>query len=213
MKITYKRWLLYIIGAIVLCFGLIMNSKSNLGVSPIISVAYIASEITGFSFGDTTLVWYVVLVIAEYFLLKDWKVFLQLPFSIVFTRLMNLISNLITINPTNIVVQLIVLAIGLIATGVGASMMLDMKIIPNPGDGIVDAVAQTIHKDIGLTKNIFDLCCAIATIIIGFIFSKPFCGIGLGTILAVIFVGRVIAINNHYNLERMQKFASIEKED
>lgn len=212
MKITYKRWLLYIIGAIVLCFGLIMNSKSNLGVSPIISVAYIASEITGFSFGDTTLVWYVILVIAECFLLKDWKVFLQLPFSIVFTRLMNLISNLITINPTNIVVQLIVLAIGLIATGVGASMMLDMKIIPNPGDGIVDAVAQTIHKDIGLTKNIFDLCCAITTIIIGFIFSKPFCGIGFGTILAVIFVGRVIAINNHFNLERMQKFAEINED-
>lgn len=212
-NISYKRWLLYLIGALVLCFGLIMNSKSNLGVSPIISVAYIASEITGISFGDTTFIWYVILVIVEYLLLKDWKVFLQLPFSIVFTRFMNLFSSLITIDSSNIIIQFIVLMIGIIATGIGASVMLDMDIVPNPGDGIVSAVAKTIHKDIGFTKNIFDLCCAITTIIIGLIFHKPFVGIGLGTIIAVICVGRVIAINNHFNLERMQRYAGMKNGD
>lgn len=211
MKITWKRWLLYAVGILVLCFGLIMNSKSNLGVSPIISVAYVASDITGMTFGDTTFIWYVLLVIAEYILLRDWKVILQLPYSIVFTRFMNLISALINITPTNLVSQLIVLAIGIICTGIGASITLNMKIVPNPGDGIVDAVAKTIHKEMGLTKNIFDSCCALTTLTIGFIFRKPFSGIGLGTILAVIFVGRVISVYNHYFLDKMWKFADIKK--
>lgn len=210
-NITLKRWALYFVGILILCFGLIMNQKSNLGVSPIISVSYVAHEITGISYGDTTFVWYFILVIAEYILLKDWKVFLQLPFSIVFTRFMNLFSALINITPTNLFTQILVLLVGIVCTGIGASITLNMEIVPNPGDGIVDAVAQTIHKEMGLTKNIFDCCCFIATIIIGFIFNKPFSGIGLGTILAVLLVGRVIAIYNHFFLEEMRQFASIQK--
>ena len=45
-KKTMNRWIIYGIGMITLALGLTLNTKSNLGVSPIISVAYLFSNIT-----------------------------------------------------------------------------------------------------------------------------------------------------------------------
>jgi uncharacterized membrane protein YczE len=43
MNKTITRWVLYLAGMIILAFGIILNTKSNLGVSPIISVAFVLS--------------------------------------------------------------------------------------------------------------------------------------------------------------------------
>ena len=205
MNKNISRWLFYCLGIIILALGLTLNIKSNLGVSPIISVAYVFSGITGINFGNTTFIWYCVLVVAEYILLKDWKVVFQIPFSIVFTRFMNLFSSLCSFTVDGFGLQVIVLLLGVLCTGIGAALTVDMHIIPNPGDGIVSAVAFKIKKELGLTKNIFDFCCLISTILIGFIFSKPFYGVGLGTILAMLCVGRVIAIFNHLFKDKLNQ--------
>ncbi len=203
MNKNINRWLFYCLGIIVLALGLTLNTKSSLGVSPIISVAYIFSGITGINFGNTTFIWYCVLVVAEYFLLKDWKVVFQIPFSIVFTRFMNLFSSLFTFTLDSFVLKVVVLLLGILCTGIGAALTVNMNIIPNPGDGIVHAVSVRINKKMGTTKNIFDFCCLISTLIIGFIFSMPFYGIGLGTVLAMICVGRVIAIFNDLTKDKI----------
>ena len=44
-KSTYYRWGFYIAGLLILALGIILNTKSGLGVSPIISVAYSISTI------------------------------------------------------------------------------------------------------------------------------------------------------------------------
>lgn len=50
-KKSMNRWIIYGIGMITLALGLTLNTKSNLGVSPIISIAYLFSEITKFLLG------------------------------------------------------------------------------------------------------------------------------------------------------------------
>lgn len=92
--------------------------------------------------------------------------------------------------------QLFVLLLAIICTGVGAALTVNMDIVPNPGDGIVNAIAQKIGKDMGTTKNIVDFCCVGITLLIGFLTNRLFYGIGIGTILAMIFVGRVIHLFN-----------------
>ena len=42
-----------------------MNTKTGLGVSPIIAVAYAVSELWGTDFGNTVLLWYCVFVLVE----------------------------------------------------------------------------------------------------------------------------------------------------
>lgn len=45
-------------------------------------------------------------------------------------------------------------AIAILLTGIGAAMSLNMRIVPNPGDGIVQAVADTINKPVCFTKKL-----------------------------------------------------------
>lgn len=51
-----------------------------------------------------------------------------------------------------------------------------MRIIPNPGDGIVQAIADFVHKGVGITKNCFDICNVLFTCCIGLIFTGHLVG-------------------------------------
>ena len=136
---------------------------------------------------------------------------LQLPLSLIFTRFMNLFSAWIPAPGDNLVLKLVLLFFGIVLTGIGAAMSLNMRIIPNPGDGIVQAIADCIHKPVGFTKNCFDLCNICITIRVSLIFAHHLIGIGLGTVLAVLGVGRVIALFNHLFKDKMNLAAGVEE--
>lgn len=50
------RWVFYLLGLLILALGIMLNTKANLGVSPIISVPYSISHIIGFSFANMTMI-------------------------------------------------------------------------------------------------------------------------------------------------------------
>ena len=235
-KSTTLRILFYISGLLILALGIILNTKSGLGVSPIISVAYSISTIGNFNFGNTTFMLYTVFVIIEIILhtVRNLRMrknankalepavhkslplillmdLLQLPLSLIFTRFMNLFSAWIPAPGDNLVLKLVLLFFGIVLTGIGAAMSLNMRIIPNPGDGIVQAIADCIHKPVGFTKNCFDLCNICITISVSLIFAHHLIGIGLGTVLAVLGVGRVIALFNHLFKDKMNLAAGVEE--
>ena len=79
-----------------------------------------------------------------------------------------------------------VLLIAILLTGIGAAMSLNMRLIPNPGDGIVQAIADTFHKSVGFSKNMFDLVNITIAIVIGLSVAGELSGVGIGTVLAVI---------------------------
>ena len=205
-------WLFYILGLATLALGLILNTKAQLGVSPIISVAYSTSVIAGWNFGNATLVLYVLFVIAE-FILKgkncQWIDVFQIVLSILFTRVINIFDRYINIDVTHMWQKLLVLLAAIICTGIGAAVSVNMKFVPNPGDGIVAAVADRIHKKMGITKNIFDVGCIVCTVIISLVFEHRLVGIGIGTICAMILVGRVIALFNHFLLIPMANMTGL----
>lgn len=214
-KQLYYRILFYTMGLLILALGLTLNTKAGLGVSPIISVSYSISEIFHLNFGDTTMVLYLVFVVAELIIhsvqsrakpqrekrLTLVMDVLQIPLSVVFTRFLNVFGEVLPDIfagsdswSEQLPLRLLVLSLALIFTGVGAAMSLYMRIVPNPGDGIVQAIADCIHKNVGFTKNCFDLFNISLTCLLGLIFEGRLVGVGIGTVLAVILVGRVIAL-------------------
>lgn len=167
-----KRIIVYIVGLFILALGLTLNTKASLGVSPIISVPYSISQITGLNFGDLTFIEYALFVFVEIMIHLSEKNkkkivadLLQLPLSLVFTRLLNIFSACI---PTSSIflVQLLILVLAIICTGIGAAMSLSMQLVPNPGDGIVQALAGKFNKSVGLTKNMFDCLSVCITLCI-----------------------------------------------
>lgn len=232
-KSSVYRIIFYVTGLLILALGIILNTKSGLGVSPIISVSYSISTILDMNFGNITFVLYTVFVMIELILhtvrnrkedRKEGKILesavrrslplvlgmdiLQLPLSLVFTRFMNLFSAWIPA-PMGLASQFLVLAGGIICTGIGAAMSLNMRIIPNPGDGIVQAISDCIHKPVGFTKNCFDLLNICITISVGLIFAHKLIGVGIGTVVAVLGVGRVIALFNHFFMKKMTETAGV----
>ena len=234
-KSSILRTIFYVSGLLILALGIILNTKSGLGVSPIISVSYSVSTIWNLNFGNTTFGLYTIFVIIEMILhtIRNRRQrteegnalkpavkkslplilgmdLLQLPLSLIFTRFMNIFSALIPAPSENIWAEFLFLAGGIICTGIGAAASLNMRIIPNPGDGIVQAIADFIHKPVGFTKNCFDLCNICITISVGMIFAHRLIGIGVGTVVAVLGVGRVIALFNHLFMKKMTDAAGVE---
>lgn len=213
-----KRIIVYVVGLLVLALGLVLNTKAALGVSPIISVAYSLSQITGVSFADMTFIEYTVLVLIEMaFHIWDYSKkekakrpiknikqvliqdALQIVLSLVFTRFVGLFGVLIPdFNNSTLPIRIVVLAIAIICTGMGAAMSLDVRIVPNPGDGVVQAIADHFGKEVGFTKNCFDFLNVCITTTIGLLVVHQIIGIGIGTVLAMLFVGRVVALFNHF---------------
>lgn len=211
--------MIYVGGLLILAMGLVLNTKAGLGVSPIISVAYCVSEMTGINFGDMTFIWYSILVLVEMIvhiriveksrqkrtLLTDA---LQIVLSLIFTRFVNVFGTLFPtaeqLAPGNLPVKILVLLLALILTGCGAAMSLDVRIIPNPGDGIVQALGDLFHKSVGFMKNCVDISCVCITCCISLLIAHRIIGAGIGTAIAMIMVGRVVAIFNHFYLDKIK---------
>ncbi len=228
-----KRWAVYAAGMLLLALGLSLNTKVGLGVSPIISVPFGISGIWNLNLGNMAFLFYSLFAIIEMLihfcmwrripdesrlipmrliLIKD---ILQIPMSLVFTRFLNVFSALIpdlaTLDGTiaaTIGVRILVLVVAIIITGVGAAMSLDMRLIPNSGDGIVQAISDITGKSMGFTKNCFDAANICISLTIGFVFAGQLVGVGIGTALAVVGVGRSIALFHHFFHDSLAKFTS-----
>lgn len=217
-KQSFYRIFFYILGLLILALGLTLNTKAGLGVSPIISVSYSVAQIFGLNFGNTTMFLYCVFVLAQLVLHGiQWKQHpetdyrfvllmdvLQIPLSLIFTRFLNLFGAFFPDLSAGsagwtdrLPLRLVVLLLAILCTGVGAAMSLSMRIVPNPGDGIVQTLSDCTHRSVGFTKNCFDLCNITLTILLGLLLSGHLVGVGLGTVLAVVGVGRVIALFQH----------------
>lgn len=141
---------------------------------------------------------------------------LQVPLSIVFTRFLNVFSAVIPDfsqfgepGPMRLAVQFAALFTAIVCTGTGAAMSLDMRIIPNPGDGIVQAIADCIQKEVGFTKNCFDVVNIIISTTIGLVCVGHLAGVGIGTLFAVIGVGRTIAVFHHFFYNKIVRWAGL----
>ena len=66
------RWVFYLLGLLILALGIMLNTKANLGVSPIISVPYSISHIIGFNFANMTMIVYFIFVLIEMIMHIVW---------------------------------------------------------------------------------------------------------------------------------------------
>lgn len=207
-----SRFGLYLLGMVLLALGLTLNTKTGLGASAIVSIPFTLSEGTGLDFGDLTLVEYCVLVAAQFVVKgknRTWMDLLQLVVSLVFTRFLNIFKAAIPYESGFLPADIALLVVAIILTGVGAAMTVDMQLVPNPGDGIVHSLAQRFGKELGLCKNLFDVGCVATSLVLGLAFGDPLLGIGLGTILSMVGVGRSIAVFNGLCKPRLLAMAGL----
>lgn len=64
--------------------------------------------------------------------------------------------------------------------------------------GIVQAIADFLHQKVGDVKNFFDAFCVLTTLVLGWFGFHRIVGLGIGSVAAMLGVGRVIALVNHF---------------
>jgi uncharacterized membrane protein YczE len=135
------------------------------------------------------------------------KVILQLPFSFIFGRIVDLygyLYSMIVVNGIELpmIVRVVFLILSIIFTSVGVCMVVNMDFVPNPPDGGVQALAALTKLPFGRAKWLWDgillVITAIVSAAVGITIISPK-NIFIGTVIAFFTIGNIIFwINNHF---------------
>lgn len=191
-----KRCIVYIFGILILGFGIVLNTKTGLGVAAINSVPYGLSQMTNLTLGNWTTILYIGFIILQIIIYKkcNLKVLLQFPFSYLMGMILDFYDQLFNFPPQNMIISIVLLFIAIVLIALGAYLVVAMDFVPNPADGMVNALSYLIHKDFGQMKWMFDCLMMTITIIMTLIISGHVIGIGIGTVLSALLIGRVIQL-------------------
>ncbi len=214
MKKTVLRWSVYLLGLFSLAFGIALSIKANLGTSPISSVAYSISTIWNLNLGVMNFLVYASFVAAQFILRgKNCRPYdlLQLVVSLIFSWAMDKLVGVIPYDSAahSLWGNLLLMLVAIVFIGIGVSCSLNMRLVPNPGEGIVQVLAEKTGWSQGWTKNAFDISCACVTTVISFAFAGKLIGVGIGTVAAMLGVGRVVALFNHLVMKKLRVAAGV----
>lgn len=196
MKKEAVRYALFLIGINLLALGIILNTRSNLGVAAFTSFFYALSEITGISLGTASIIVYLVLIILQVILQKQLRipVLLQIPFSFVFGFVTDLYDYLVPEMSLSILGRSLLLAVAILTTSVGVYIYTNCRLVMTPVEGTVQTIADRWKLRFSLVKNCFDFSMLILTVLLCLLLRQPILGIGAGTVLSALFLGRIIGI-------------------
>lgn len=214
MKAAHARRIcIYGFGLVFLAIGLTLNIKADLGAAPVLTVPLSISIIWNLEFSSSVFMVYILFVLGQIGLRRkwDWKTVLQIPFSAVFSFLLRQFESAIFIRPTCLWEQLLTLGVSIIAVAVGIGMMVDMRLISNPADGFAKVLGEKVKRGTGAGKNILDLGCVAVSCIISLMADKTIHGIGAGTLISMIMVGRVLALFNRCFKKKLEGLSGLQQ--
>jgi len=186
----------YILGTIVLGCGIAMNTKTQLGIAPILSVAWNLSEFLGIPFSLMSFFYYCFLILLQLLLLGrafepiQW---LQLLASFLTSFFIGIFSRFLPQAGTPLG-RGGMLLLAILLTGIGIILTVGARFVPNPGDGMAWAISRRTGKSLGLSKNILDISSFLTAAALGFIFRGRLMGVGIGTVVTMLLTGRVVAL-------------------
>jgi len=204
----FKRVVIYIFGIFMIALGGILAIKSNLGASPVSSLPLSISRVSRLSLGTATIALFTFYVLIQIILLrKNFKKvqLLQIVFAILFGQIMNFFNSIINIDVDNFYIKITICLLSFFITALGVFITITTNIVPVAPDGLVQVISLKMRIDFGKAKNYFDCMVVILSILLLLINGKSLEGIGIGTILSAILVGRIVFIINKYFKENLEK--------
>lgn len=206
----------YVAGILILALGIVLTTKTGLGISPITSLPFAISTASGIPMSVMVFIVYTCALALQFLIRgRNYRIkdLLQLPMSLFFSLFLDLYERafnaIFTVAFGRLWQNLLLLAVAIILCGAGLFMMISMRLVVNPPDGLFQTISEVYHKDLGLVKNIMDISFVLCTIAVDLIFSGRLVSVGLGTIIAMIFIGRTVGLCNRLFREKMSALAGI----
>ena len=187
-NVTMKRLALYVGGLFFLTLGISLSIQAGLGVSPVSSLAYALLLTSGLSIGITI----VQAILNKRIDVKDFL--LQLIISFLFGFFMNATLTLVRLLPApeSIVLRCVYLVISLFVVSVGLIGYFTAKLPLMPYDALTYVVSERFKLKFSkakITSDLLNVCIAAA---LGLVFIQSFGSIGVGTLVAAYFIGKIL---------------------
>lgn len=201
MKQILKRYLYFILGVAINSFGVAFITKSALGTSQISSVPYVLSlRFPSVSFGMTTFFVNLLFILIQAVLLKknfQLVQFLQVAVNVLFSVLIDVSMTLLSFfQPEAFGLRIVSLLAGCVILAVGISIEVAPDVLVVPGEGAVRAISQTTGLKFGSVKVYFDVSLIVIASALSFLFFGRLNGVGLGTVISALTVGKFVNIVN-----------------
>lgn len=192
-------------------FGVVLMLYSGSGISAISSVPYALTDVwPALSLGTWTYLFQGLLVLSLMLLRRRFVPTYLLSFAVgfCFGELLDLQELWIGVLPRTLPLQVVYFAVSylVICFGVALSNHCKMPIVPT--DLFPREISAITGAAYGRIKVSFDLSCLAATALLTGIFLGHLDGLGIGTVLAALTMGKVIGWMNRF-LDRKAAFRSM----
>ena len=169
--------------------GVALTTVADLGTTPISTVPYVFTVLTGYSFGTTTFFVNIFLVAGQVLLLRRrfslWNL-LQIPTVLIFGICIDLAMAIVSPHaPAGWWTGLLMSISGNFVL----VMQIRSKTIVQPGEGFVLAAAAVTRKSFGSIKIVNDVTLSLIAAGIGLVCAGELIGVREGTVLSAVLVG------------------------
>jgi uncharacterized protein len=182
------RLAFYMIGILLLSFGISCSVNSQLGAAPMPSLQVGLQQTIGLTVGSWEFIIGAILVTIMAIVRRsrpDILAFLTSFLTGLSIDMWLYVTELVYI-PEQLPGKILFLCFGLLFIGLGVSLYLQAKFSPAPPDGMILLLEEIWKMSRSTSRTLFSL----AVVTLGFLFSGP---VGIGTFIMVVSLGPIVA--------------------
>lgn len=197
MSKNAKRYLLIVLGFMIVGTGCAFTLKANVGVGAWDAMAKSTSDIVGIEVGTAGIIFNSCCVIGQILILRKefrWIQLLQLPLSVLLGVVINFVLYELLVFPFDSFVGGIIMYIcasTVCAFGVAIVMLLDE--VTFALEGFCMAITKMIPVKFSVARQVADVLSIAVILVLKFIFDIPW-SIGIGTIIGMLTFGPTLGI-------------------
>lgn len=196
---TFLRFAMYLFGVMILAFGIAVQTESGLGVAALTCFADALSRVLGTSLGFMVSATYIAYVLVQLALLRREfrpRIVLEIGFSLMIGVLTDALAASFPVHPAFPFERVATMLASLALTAFGVSLVVNMGVVPNAPDGLVQVVAERLHRRFGDVKVVFDFGHVVAALALSAVALGGTGGFGVTTIVSALFLGKLINVMN-----------------
>ncbi|MDR1869817.1 MAG: DUF6198 family protein [Treponema sp.] len=192
----YRRVLLYLLGNFVLALGVAVAVKSDLGITPVNSIAFVASRVFFIDHGLMTALVYCGYVLIQFAILRREfhpSGFLQIGVAMLFGLFVSLCNRILSFpTPETYWVRILLMLASVVIIALGILLYLRADLLPQPAEGLMLAIQKKTRWKLHNIKIIFDFTVVAVAAALSLITVQRIIGVREGTLIAMLGVGKVM---------------------
>lgn len=208
-----RRVAAFLAGTVLATMGVALVIQARLGASPSSSLPNAIAIASGIPLARVVLIVYSLEIAAQFVLRgkeRQWRDLLQIPVALFQSFLLDRFQTLGLFSYELMWQRVLLMLTGVLFIGTGVFLSVNMRLIPAPPEGLLDALSRRTGINMGLMKNIQDGVTVGSAVLVDLLFTGRISAVGAGTVCCMLLSGRVVALCSRLFLKKLLAFTGME---